>query len=59
MARVTDFDTMASLIEDAKRIQLPRPRKEPATDSVIDLTAYEKTLVIPVALVELVAPYGE
>ena len=59
VARVTEFDTLASLIEDAKHIQLPRPRQEPAAESVIDLASYEKTLEIPLALVELVAPYGE
>jgi hypothetical protein len=58
VAGVTEFDTMASLIEDAKRMQLPRPRQEPATETVIDLTAYEKTLVIPVELKELGEPCG-
>lgn len=58
MARVTEFDTMASLIDDAKRMQLPRPRQEPAAESVIDLTTYEKTLVISAELAELVEPCG-
>jgi hypothetical protein len=56
---VTEFDTWATLIEDAKSIRLPRPRQEPSDKPVIDLASYEKTLEISAELVELVAPYGE
>ena len=59
MASVTEFDTLASMIADAKHIQLPRPRQEPASETVIDLTSYEKTLVIPISAVALCDSYGE
>lgn len=54
-----ETETLASLIEDAQSIRLPRPRQEQQDEPVIDLASYEKALVIPVSLVELVEPYGE